>query len=394
MEKGVGPQKFRSCFGFPFFVIRAGLLIVVFLLFSNCSRQRAGAPPQGAGGAAPVTVATAVRKTVPVQLNAIGTVQAISTVAVRSQVEGMLVGVHFKEGQEVRRGERLFTIDPRPFQAALRRAEAALARDTVQLENARRDLRRNEELFKSGLLARGPFDQIRTNAEALEATVRADQAAVQNAKLQLGYTRIDAPIDGRTGNLMVNRGNLVRSNDNVPLVTINQLHPIYVAFSVPQQELPQIKEYMAAGPLRVDAVPPTGKAASRGTLTFLNNAVDNATGTIQLKGTFPNDDRALWPGQFVNVTLTLTEEPNAVVIPSQAVQAGQKGSFVFVVKEDLSVDSVPVAVARTVGQEAVIEKGLAPGQRVVTDGQLRLHPGARVEIKEPGAAVASVEKRG
>lgn len=341
-----------------------------------------------------MTVATAVRKTVPVQLNAIGTVQAISTVAVRSQVEGALVGVHFEEGQEVRRGERLFTIDPRPFQAELRRAEAALARDTVQLENARRDLRRNEELFKSGLLARGQFDQIRTNVGALEATVRADQAAVQNAKLQLGYTRIDSPIDGRTGNLMVNRGNLVRSNDNVPLVTINQLHPIYVAFSVPQQELPQIKEYMAAGPLRVDAVPPTAKAASRGTLTFLNNVVDNATGTIQLKGTFPNDDRALWPGQFVNVTLTLTEQPNAVVIPSQAVQAGQQGSFVFVVKEDLSVDSIRVAVARTVGQEAVIEKGLAPGQRVVTDGQLRLHPGARVEIKEPGAAVASAEKRG
>lgn len=387
---GVGPRKFRTALGVPFSFIRAGLLIVVFL-FSSCSRTES--PPPAGGGAVPVTVETAVEKTVPVQLNAIGTVQAISSVAVRARVEGTLVGVHFKEGQEVRRGERLFTIDPRPFQAALRRAEAALGRDTVQVENARRELRRNEELFQAGFLTRAQLDQIRTNAQALEATLRADQAAVENARLQLGYTRIDAPIDGRTGNLMVNRGNLVRSNDNVPLVTLNQLHPIYVAFSVPQQDLPQIQQYMAAGPLRVEAAPPTGKGESQGTLTFLNNAVDVATGTIQLKGTFPNDDRTLWPGQFANVTLTLTEQPNAVVIPSQAVQAGQKGSFVYVVKEDLSVDSVPVTVARTVGPEAVIEKGLTPGQRVVTDGQLRLHPGARVEIKQPGAAVASAEMR-
>ena len=338
-----------------------------------------------------MTVSVAAQKTIPIQLNAIGTVQAISTVAVRSQVEGTLTGVHFKEGQEVRRGALLFTIDPRPFQAELRRAEAALARDKVQVENARRDLRRNEELFKAGLLARGQFDQIRTNAEALEATFRADEAAVENAKLQLGYTRIRSPLNGRTGNLNVNQGNLVRANDTVPLVAINQIHPIYVSFSVPQQDLSEIQKYAQAGPLRVEAAPPNG-AASQGTLTFLNNAVDPTTGTIQLKGTFPNDDRALWPGQFVHVTLTLTEQPNAIVIPSQAVQAGQKGSYVFVVKEDSTVESVPVAVARTVGQEAVIEKGLAPGQQVVTDGQLRLRPGTRVEIKESGTAVASAEK--
>ncbi len=368
---------------------------MVLSFLSACGRG-SGAPesgPQGSGRAVPVTVGTAVRKTVPIQLDAVGTVQAVSTVAVRSRVQGELIRVHFKEGEEVRRGERLFTIDPRSLQAELRRVEAALTRDTVQAENARRELQRSEQLFREGLLARGQFDRVRATAEALEATVRADQAAVENAKLQLSYTVIHAPIDGKTGNLMVDEGNLVRANETVPLVTINQIQPINVAFSIPQQDLPEINRYLSSRPLQVEAAPPNQpRSASRGTLTFVNNAVDPATGTIQLKGTFPNPDRALWPGQLVNVVLTLTEQPNAIVIPSQAVQAGQQGAFVFIVKEDLTVESVPVRVARTVSERAVIERGLRPGQKVVTDGQLRLSPGARVEIRQTETVVASGER--
>lgn len=368
---------------------------MVLSFLSACGRG-SGAPESGpprSGRAVPVTVGTAVRKTVPIQLDAVGTVQAISTVAVRSRVQGELIRVHFKEGEEVRRGERLFTIDPRPLQAELRRVEAALTRDTVQAENARRELQRSEQLFREGLLARGQFDRVRATAEALEATVRADQAAVENAKLQLSYTAIHAPIDGKTGNLMVDEGNLVRANETVPLVTINQIQPIDVAFSIPQQDLLEINRYLSSRPLQVEAAPPSQpRSASRGRLTFVNNAVDPATGTIQLKGTFPNPDRALWPGQLVNVVLTLTEQPNAIVIPSQAVQAGQQGAFVFIVKEDFTVESVPVRVARTVSELAVIERGVRPGQKVVTDGQLRLSPGARVEIRQTETVVASGER--
>jgi len=354
----------------------------------------------------PVTVATVGQKTVPLQLHAIGYVQTYATVAVKTQVGGELQRVHFKEGQDVRKGDLLFTIDPRPFEAQLKQVEANLARDQAQLENARREVHRYEELVKKEYVAHQQYDQTLTTATALEATVRADQAAVDNAKLQLFYCFIHSPIAGRTGNLLVHQGNIVKANDttplgpgpsgsasvSVPLVTINQLSPIYVAFSVPEQHLPEIKKYMAAGKLQVDAIIPHDEGQpTHGELTFIDNAVDPATGTIQLKAIFPNHDEALWPEQFVNVVLTLAMQANVVVVPSQAVQTGQTGPYVFVIQPDLAVESRPVVVDREVGAETVVQEGLKPGEQVVTDGQLRLSPGAKVEIQTPRATTASKE---
>jgi multidrug efflux system membrane fusion protein len=418
---------------------RAAALAAVLALAAGCSSrgdERASAAPVSRG--VPVTVSPAVRKDVPVTATAIGTVQASSTVGVLSQVNGQILGVHFTEGQAVREGQLLFTLDPRPFEAALRQAEAnvardraqlaqaeaavgqqqaqirqaeaTLARDRAQLENAAVQERRYRELLERQLIAREQYDQIRTNAEALAATVRADEAAVANAReslraaqaavdnaratlradeaalesarLQLGYTRIVAPISGRTGSLLIHEGNVVKANDvGNPMVTINRLHPIYVVFAVPEQYLADIKRFLAEETLRVEAEVPGRPERSRGELTFVNNTVDPATGTIQLKATFPNPDGALWPGQFVNVVLTLTTERGAVVVPSPAVQTGQQGPYVFVVKPDSTVELRPVRPGPTVGRETVIRGGLVPGERVVTDGQLRLAPGVRVEIK-------------
>jgi multidrug efflux system membrane fusion protein len=326
-------------------------------------------------------VASVVQKTVPVQVRAIGAVEAYSTIMVKSQVEGELMRVHFKEGQDVKKGDPLFTIDPRPFEAALRQAEANLAKDMAQAKNAAVDARRYAELLQRRLVAQADYDQQRTNADALQAAVRADQAAAENAKLQLGYTAIRSPIDGRIGYLMVQQGNLVKANDTM-LVTINQISPIYVTFAVPEQELPAIQRYMAAGSLTMAAnVPMAAGPPERGVLSFVDNTVDRATGTIRLKGTFANDDRQLWPGQFANVVLTLTTQPNALVVPSQAVLSGQEGQHVFVVKPDLAVEYRPVSVGRSLDGETVITEGLQPEETVVTDGQLRLAPGTTVEVK-------------
>jgi multidrug efflux system membrane fusion protein len=365
-------------------------LLTLLILLSGCSENSSTGATKGPGPGVPVTVSAAVEKNVPVELRAIGTVQAYSTVAVKSQVEGELIRVHFKEGQEVKKGDLLFTIDPRPFEAQIRQAEANLARDKVQAANARKDLDRYTELLKEGAATQAQYDQVRTNAEALDAALRADEAALETARLQLSYSTIESPIDGRTGSLMLHEGNLVKADADSPMVTINQLSPIYVAFSVPQQDLPEIKKEMAAGPLKVEASPPRAESPpSRGVLTFVDNSVDPATGTIQLKATFANKERALWPGQFVNVVLDLAVQPNAVVIPSQAVQSGQQGEYVFVVKADRTVESRPVELDRTMDHEAVIRKGVNPGEQVVTDGQLRLFPGAKVEIRPstvtPGA---------
>jgi multidrug efflux system membrane fusion protein len=356
-------------------------LLTFLVLFSGCSENSSTGATKEPGPGVPVTVSTAVEKNVPVQLRAIGTVQAYSTVSVKSQVEGELIRVHFKEGQDVKQGDLLFSIDPRSFEAQIRQAEANLARDKVQAVNARKDLDRYTELLKEGSATQAQYDQVRTNAEALDAALRADEAALETARLQLSYSAIRSPIDGRTGSLMIHEGNLIKAND-ANMVVINQISPIYVAFSVPQQELPEIKKEMAAGPLKVEAsTPRSGAPPSRGALTFIDNAVDPATGTIQLKASFPNKDRALWPGQFVNVVLDLAVQHNAIVLPSQAVQSGQQGDYVFVVKADRTVESRPVEIDRTVDHEAVIRKGVNPGEQVVTDGQLRLIPGAKVEIR-------------
>jgi membrane fusion protein, multidrug efflux system len=339
----------------------------------------------GGGGVVPVTVASVVQKNVPVELSGIGTVEPYSTVSIRVQVTGTIQNVHFKEGQDVKKGDLLFTIDPRPFEAALKQAQAVLAKDMSMLENAREQARRYAELVKKEYVSREQYDQIQASANANEAAVEADRAAVDNAKVQLSYCRLYSPLDGRTGDLLVDEGNLVRTNDATPLITINQITPIYVTFSVPEQNLIAIKEGMARGKLRVRAlIPQEESRPETGLLTFVDNAVDRTTGTIKVKGTFANTDRRLWPGQFVKVVMTLADQPNAIVLPSQAIQTGQDRQQVFIVKSDSTVEVRPVIVNRTIANDAVIEKGVQPGEQVVTDGQFLLGPGTKVQVKKEG----------
>lgn len=332
----------------------------------------------------PVVASAAVKKTMPLEVSAIGNVETIATVAVKSRVDGQIVGVYFKDGQDLTRGQILFRIDPRPFEAALKQAQATLARDRAQLDYARSQERRYQDLVEKHFVSKEAYAQVRTNLEAAAATVQADEAAVENAKLQLAYTEIRSPIAGRAGKILVQQGNLVKANDTNPLVIINQMSPIYVSFAVPEQYLPEIRQREAQAPLTVRAAPPEASPSPEtGTLAFIDNAVDPATGTIKLKASFDNRDRALWPGQFVNVVLTLGEQPDAVIVPSQALQTGPRGQYVFVIKPDSTVELREVVVDRTRGGETVIGRGLAPGERVVTDGQSRLVPGAKVIVKAP-----------
>jgi len=375
----------------PLIRIGGGILGLLFLAIfsSGCSNEKSNKP---VSPPIPITVGTVSQKTVPVELRVVGNVQAFSTVTIKSKVGGELTRVHFTEGHDVRKGDLLFTIDPRPYEAALKQAEANLQKDLAQTKHAQEDARRYEFLIQKGVVARQQYDKFRTEAEALEAAVLADRAAVENAKIQLGYCSIHSPIDGRTGSLMVKQGNIIKADD-VNLIVIHQIVPIDVAFSVPEQNLQEIKKYMALGKLQVDAlVPSNNERPEQGTVTFVDNAVDTSTGTIRLKGTFANRERKLWPGQFVNVVLTLTREPNAIVVPSQAIQTGQQGQYVYVVKQDLTVESRPVVVGRFVSNETVVQKGLLAGEKVVTDGQLRLYPGARVEIKTSDSANAAQKK--
>ena len=364
-------------------IICSFLIILLFLLFPACAKKTAPPPKP------PVSVkaGNVLQKTVPVQIRVIGNVEAYSTVSVKSQLGGTLMRVHFREGQDVGKGALLFTIDPRPYEAAVKQAESNLARDTAQLENAREEVRRYAELVKKGYVAQEQYDQIRTNAATFEATVNADRAVVENARLQVKYCYIYSPLNGRTGNLFANEGNLIKANADNPMVVLNQIQPIYVTFSVPEQHLTEIKKQMAAGSLDVSvAVPKSEGHTVVGMLTFIDNTVDMTTGTIRLKGTFVNNEKVLWPGQFVNVTLTLTTRPKALLVPSQAVQSGQAGQYVFVVKPDLKVEYRSVNVGATVRSEIIIEQGLTAGENVVTDGQLRLTSGARVEVKKEAEA--------
>ena len=387
--------------------------VAAALLLAACSDNAAGKarvqlPP------VPVTVGEVLEKTIPVQLTAVGNAMAYTSVGIKSQISGQLVEVRFKEGQDVRKGDLLFVIDPRPFEAALRQAEAALGqrqaevrqaqaaveRDSAQLENARVQERRYRELVAKELIAREQYDTLNTNMTAMQATVEADRAQVENAKaalqaaqanvdnarLQLAYTTIHAPIEGRTGNLLVQNGNILKANDDNPIVVINQVHPIYVSFSVPEQHLAEIKKYRAAGSLQVVARPPRQQETlATGELTFVNNAVDTTTAMIQLKATFANENNVLWPGQFVDVAMVITSR-TAIVVPSQAIQPGQQGPYVFVVKPDQTVESRLVTPGVRLGAETIVEKGLKPAERVVTDGQLRLVPGARIEARPPKAS--------
>ncbi|MGH7846314.1 MAG: efflux RND transporter periplasmic adaptor subunit [Candidatus Binatia bacterium] len=337
----------------------------------------------GGGGLVPITVASVVRKSMPIQLTAVASVDPYATVSVRTQTTGTLMQVHFKEGQDVKKGDLLFTIDPRPFEAALKQAQAVLAKDMALLANAREQLRRYAELVKKQYVSQEQYDQIQASANASEASVEADRAAVENAKVQLSYCYIYSPVDGRTGDLLVDEGNLVRTNDATPFVTINQVTPIFVSFSVPEQFFTDIKDGLARGKLKVEAFIPQHETRPEvGELTFIDNTVDRTTGTIKLKGTFANPNRRLWPGQFVRVALTLADQPNAIVVPSQAIQTGQDRQQVFVLKSDSTVELRPVIVARTLNNDTVIEKGLQPGEKVVTDGQFLLNSGTKVQVKD------------
>jgi multidrug efflux system membrane fusion protein len=371
-------------------------LCVIGVAAAACSggeAKQSTPSPSGRGGggqnmAVPVTIATAVEKSMPLTIQGIGTVIAASTVSVRAQITGEMTSVNFKEGEDVQQGQVLVTLDKRPYEAVLQQTQATLEKDLAQAANARAQATRYQDLMNRGIATREQVDTMRTQAAALEATVAADRANVENAKVQLTYATITSPMSGRTGLLQVHPGNLVRAQDTQPIVTINKITPVYVSFSVPEAQLPALKRYIAAqGTLPATASAPadTGKP-SLGRVNFIDNAVDSTSGTIKVKGTFPNEDRRLWPGQFVNVSVTLTSDPHAIVVPSPAVQTGQQGTFVFAVKPDQTVELRPVTVARVSGDETVVQSGVAVGDTVVTDGHIRLVPGARISVKDAGAS--------
>lgn len=392
------------------------VLVALCLPFAACSsstdtngRASAGGA-RGAGGPVPVLTTRVEQKPMPVALSAVGAVEAIASVQIHAQVTGQLSAIHFVEGQDVEKGQPLFSIDPRPFEATLQQAEAVLARDTATWQNAQGQEARLDSLFKRGLVSRDQFETQRASASALAGTVAADKAAIDSARLNLQFTEIKAPISGRTGSLGAHQGDLIRANDTTALVVINQMAPVYVAFSVPGRYLANIQRYQAVRPLLVTAImptvtdqsgfatpaadgsglaPATGQAApghsptppsaqARGTVTFIDNTVDQTTGTIRLKATFANAGRQLWPGAFVQVSVELTTDVNALVVPAVAVQTSQDGQFVYVVKPDRTVEMRPVRVDRQQGDQAVLSSGVSAGETVVTDGQLRLTPGARV----------------
>jgi multidrug efflux system membrane fusion protein len=359
------------------------------LVLAACARQPPGRPP---APPAPVTVAVAGKKTVPVRLHAIGSVKALATVAVRPRVGGELTGVYFREGDVVARGQKLFTIDPRPYDAAVKQAEANKAKNQAVLAGAEVELKRADRAVQTGAGSPTEYDAAFTAVASAKAAIEADQVAVNTAKLQATFTTITAPIDGRVGELLVTRGNLVDANGAAPLVVINQVRPIAVSFTLPEQHLPAVVVANKAGPLRVEADLRGGRPLAVGELTFIDNAADPLTGTVQFKATFPNEDDKLWPGLFVEVVLTLGERPDSVVVPAAAIQAGQKGLYVYVVAADQRAEVRPVTVAFEVGGEAVVASGLGGGETVVVEGQLRLAPGVQVAPKGGPAGAAATAK--
>jgi len=364
-------------------LILAGAAAVVFRFApgSRAAAPKAVAPP------VPVSVAQVVARTVPVRLRAIGNVEPYATVAIKARIDGQIVAVHFKEGQEVRKGEVLFEIDKRPFEAQLAQAQATLGKDRALLDHANDQEKRYKELLAQTFISPGAYSQIRTNGETAAAQVRADEAAIESVRLQLAYCTIRAPINGYAGKIQIQEGNLVKANDTNPLVVINQVVPTNVSFSVPEQSLPAVRKYQASGELQVSAqVPNAGLPPVAGKLSFIDNTTDATTGTIKLKAEFPNAGKELWPGQFVDVVLTLTQQDNATVAPSSAIQNGPNGQYVFVVKPDRTVDLRPVKIARSEGDITVMGSGLNPGETVVTIGQLRLGPGSKVAIAETKVA--------
>ncbi|MDA8388561.1 MAG: efflux RND transporter periplasmic adaptor subunit [Nitrospiraceae bacterium] len=357
----------------------AALAAAACLLFAACAPKPGPAAPRPA---VPVSAAYAVTRSVPVRIRAIGQVEAYNSVQIKSMVNGQIVAIHYRDGQFVRKGQLLFEIDRRPYEAALEQARANLARDIVLAENAKKDAARYAILVKKQYVPREQYDQKEADAAAAEAVVRADRAAIENIEVEIDYCMIRSPIDGRTGSTQIQIGNVVKAND-VPMLVIEQINPVYVSFSVPERYLPEIKKYSAKGPLRAEARVPGQKMPETGKLSFINNQVDASTGTILLKATFRNRDRVLWPGQFANVTLTLRTMTGAVLVPSQAIQTGPDGQYVYTIKPDMTAALRPVTPDGTYGGFTIVKKGIASGERVVTDGQLRLVPGGRVSVKPP-----------
>lgn len=402
-------------------------LAVLAIASAGCGRETAdrkkGASKKG--DAVPVTLTAVTKRDVPLDLEVIGNVEAYSVVSIRAQVNGMLQKVHFREGDFVAKGQVLFSIDPSPFNATLREAEANLARAEAQVGQSQATLKRDiaqsryagqqadryKSLQKEGIVSKEQVDQFTTTVDTNSEIVRVDEAAIRsaeaslvaaraqvdNAKIQLGYTTIRSPIDGRTGNIAVKEGNIVTSN-SMELISINQVQPIYVTFAVPESNLPEIKKFAAEGRLPVTVLPSEGEEVTPeiGTLTFVDNNVDASTGTIKLKGTFPNAGRHLWPGAFVRVRLRLSTQKDALIVPAQAIQEGQDGQFVYVATDKMTAEQRPIKVGARVGQDMVIREGVEPGERVVVEGQLRLAPGMKIRAREgrPGGPGKGKKKGG
>jgi multidrug efflux system membrane fusion protein len=375
VEDTAANQEYQVAKRRPCWMLAIGVCATILL--ASCGSKPDVVGPE----AVPVNVTAVAQKDVPVQLRAIGNVEAYSTVTAKSQVDGELAQINFNEGQEVKEGDLLFVIDPRPFQAALQQAEANLAKNRAQANNAQVQAERYKRLLANNFVSKDQYDQFRTQAESFEAAVKADQAAVENAKLLLQYCYIHSPITGRIGQYLVHVGNVVKNRDTT-LATVNRIRPVYVDFSVPEQQLPDIRNSAAARQLKVEAFVGTDEThPTGGELSFIDNAVDTKTGTVLLKGTFPNEDEMLWPGQFVSVALTLRTQPNALLVPNAAIQTGQEGQYVFVVGKDLTAQVRPVVTGMSVHEEVVVEKGLDLGETVVTRGQIRLAAGSKVHIK-------------
>jgi len=363
------------------------VMIVIWRLSSGTEAPNAAAQTPAPG--IPVTAGTVAAQNVPVFLQGIGTVQAYNMVAVKSRVDGQIVKVDFKEGQDVKAGDPLFQIDPRPFQAALEQAQAAKQRDEAQLTGAQLDLDRYEKLIGSGWQTRQSYDQQKAQVGQLQAAIKGDEAQINTAKLNLSYSDIRSPIDGRLGARLVDKGNLVHANDNTALVTISEVKPIFVSFTLPQATLDDIRENNDKAPLVVLAYNGDGtKQLAEGKLTMIDNAVDQATGTIRLKARFDNDEERLWPGAFVSARVILSVRKDVATVPSQTVQQGPNGHYAYVIKPDDTVERRAVDVASIQDGIAVVTKGLAAGERVVVDGQYRLTNGARVKISAPQTGAA------
>jgi multidrug efflux system membrane fusion protein len=404
-----------------FFFTRAGIASALLVGLLGCTKQDDKAnKAKGVIPPTPVTIATAEARDIPIQVRQIGSVEPVATIAVKAQISGELKQVFFKEGQDVKKGDELFEIDPRPYQQALEQAQAALqkdialvsqaeanlARDLAQAANAKQQAQRYAGLATEGVISKDQNESYQTASQVQVESVRADTAAlasakasvvsdnsaIETAKLNLSYCYIRSPIDGRAGSLLIQAGNLIKANDTTALVNLNQLQPVYVTFSAPEQLLPEIRRYNAGHTLAVTGTGvgdgTKGGVSATGQLTFIDNTVDSTTGTIKLKATFPNNDHALWPGQFINVVMTLRTLDHATVVPSEAIQSGQKGQFAFVVKPDQTVETRLVTVGQTIDNQIVVESGISPGETVVTDGQLRLFPGAHIRIAPAAKADA------